>query len=106
MRTLCFNVIAQKLACDPACDFSALVSNSRKYLRAKFRFSADWKGCKKVAIFTGTGDGVPVPLAGDTCEIPPEALTGNIVQVTVVGQRADGYRIPTNTIEFKQTTGR
>lgn len=55
MRTLCFIVDGQKLACDPVCDFSGLVSNSRGYLLAKFRFSADWKGCKKVALFTGTG---------------------------------------------------
>ena len=106
MRALCFTVDGQKLARDPACDFSGIVSNSRKYLRAKFRFSPDWKGCKKAAIFTGTGDGVPVPVIGDACEIPPEALTGKYVQVAVVGQRADGYRIPTNTIEFKQITGR
>ena len=106
MRTLCFIVDGQKLACDPACDFSGLVSNSRGYLRAKFRFSADWKGCKKAAIFTGTGRPEYVPLSGDACEIPAAALTANNVQVAVVGQRADGYRIPTNTIEFKQTTGR
>lgn len=104
MRTLCFTVSGQKLACDPACDFSNIVSNSRGYLRAKFYFSADWRGCKKVAIFAGADNTVPVPLAGDVCEIPAEVLTGRIVQVAVVGQSGT-CRIPTNTVEFKQTTG-
>lgn len=106
MRVLSFTVTGQKLAADPLCDFSGLVSNSRGYLRARFRFSADWTGCKKVAIFTGSGEGRPVPLVNNECEIHPDALTGNTVQVCVVGLRADGYRIPTNTIEFKQKTGR
>lgn len=106
MRVLSFTVTGQKLAADPVCDFSGLVSNSRGYLQARFRFSADWAGCKKAAIFTGIGKGVPVPLVNNTCVIPAEALTGRSVQVCVVGLRADGYRIPTNTIEFKQITGR
>lgn len=105
MRVLSFTVTGQKLERDPACDFAGIVSNTRGYLRAKFRFSADWKGCKKVAIFTGIGKEVPTPLAGDMCEIPPEALTGNLVQVAVVGQRGT-VRITTNTLEFKQSTGR
>lgn len=105
MRVLCFTVSGQKLAQDPACDFSGIVSNSRGYLRAKFRFSPDWAGCKKVAIFTGCSDARPVPLVGDSCEIPAEALTGSAVQVCVVGQR-EKRRIPTNTIEFKQQPGR
>ena len=106
MRVLSFTVTGQKLTADPVCDFSGIVSNSRGYLYARFRFSSDWAGCKKAAIFTGHGEGHPVPLVNNMCEIPPEALTGNLVQVCVVGLRADGYRIPTNTIEFKQKTGR
>jgi len=105
MRTLLFVVSGQKLTCDPACDFSGIVSNSRGYLRAKFRSSADWNGCKKAAIFAGTGAPIPVPIIGDSCDIPAEALTGNVVQVAVVGQ-SKTLRIPTNTLEFKQTTGR
>lgn len=106
MRVLSFTVTGQKLTADPVCDFSGIVSNSRGYLYARFRFSSDWTGCKKAAIFTGNGGPYPVPLVNNMCEIPPEALTGNLVQVSVVGQRKDGYRIPTNTIEFKQKTGR
>ena len=105
MRTLSFIVAGQKLERDPACDFSGIVSNSQGYLYAKFRFSPDWKLCKKVAIFTGTGKECFAPLKGDLCEIPAQALTGNTVQVCVVGQR-DNIRIPTNVLEFKQHTGR
>lgn len=105
MRVLCFNVTGQKIECAPDCDFSGIVSNSQGYLHAKFRFSAEWKGCKKVAVFTGAGEPCPVPILGETCEIPAAALTGRTVQVYVEGRRA-GYRIPTNTLEFKQRTGR
>ena len=105
MRNLCFIVAGQKLATDPACDFSGIASNSRGYLRAKFRFSADWKGFKKVAVFTGTGEDIPVALDGDACEIPAGALTGRTVAVALVGQRGP-VRITTNTMEFKQITGR
>lgn len=105
MRVLSFTVSGQRLAMDPTCDFSGIVSNSRGYLRAKFRFCSEWTGCKKVAVFTGTGAPVPVPLIDNACDIPAEALTGSAVQVFVVGQR-EGKRIPTNTIEFKQKAGR
>lgn len=105
MRTLVFNVDRQRLSCDPACDFAGIVSNSRGYLRARFRFSADWKGCKKVAIFTGPDAEATQPMSGDCCDIPDCVLTGNLVQVAVVGQNGK-LRISTNTTEFKQKTGR
>lgn len=105
MRTLQFDVEGQRLRQDPACDFSDIVSNSRGYLRARFQFSADWTGCKKVAIFTGESCEEMRPLVGDCCDIPDCVLTGTTVQVSVVGQRG-GLRIPTNTIEFRQKTGR
>lgn len=106
MRTLCFTVEGQRLRPDPACDFGGIVSNSRGYLQARFRFSADWKGCKKAAIFTGEDGEEAVPILGDSCMIPDIALTGPVVQVSVVGQKSNGTRIPTNTSEFKQKTGR
>lgn len=104
MRTLSFIVDGQRLKCAPGCDFTGIVSNSRGYLRACFRFSADWKGCKKVAVFTGPNGEEPKPLAGDCCDIPDSVLTGSVVQIAVVGQRG-AIRIPTNTVEFKQITG-
>lgn len=105
MRTLSFIVEGQRLKPDPACDFNGVVSNSRGYLRAKFRFSADWKGCKKVAVFIGETGEEAVALTGDCCNIPGRVLTGTVVQVAVVGQR-ETVRIPTNTTEFRQKTGR
>lgn len=107
MRTLQFIVEGQRLKPDPASDFGGIVSNSRGYLRARFRFSADWAGCKKAAIFTGPDGEEAVALDGSgCCMIPDIALTGTVVQVSVVGQKSNGTRIPTNTTEFKQKTGR
>ncbi len=105
MRTLCFIVEGQRLKPDPACDFGGIVSHSRGYLRARFRFSADWKGCKKAAVFTGESGEEAVLILGDCCMIPDAVLTGTTVLVSVVGQR-DGLRIPTNVTEFNQKTGR
>lgn len=105
MRTLCFIVDGQRLKPDPACDFGGIVSNIQGYLRARFRFSADWKGCKKAAIFTGKDDEEAVAITGDCCMIPDSVLTGTVVQVSLVGQRG-AVRIPTNTTEFIQKTGR
>lgn len=107
MRFLRFIVDGQRLAKDPACDFTGIVAGTRGYLHASFWFSAEWAGCKKIAVFTGCGQSVPVPVYGSRCEIPAEALTGSAVQVSVVGQRdRDGLRITTNTIEIKQTVSR
>ena len=105
MRTLSFVISGQKIERDPKCDFSGVVSNSRGYLAAKFRFSEDWMGCKKVAIFSCCGKDYPTPLVDNTCEIPAEALVSNSVQVALVGQRGT-YRITTNTVSFHQSVGR
>ena len=105
MRILDFIVSQQRIECDPACDFAGIASGSRGYLYARFRFSADWKGCKKVAVFSYRGEDSPTPLKNDLCLIPAEALVGNTVRVSVVGQRGE-CRITTNKVSFQQTTGR
>lgn len=105
MRVLDFIASGQSLTRDPACDFSGVVSNTRGYLFARFQFSDDWKGCKKVAVFSCCGNDFPAPVVNNMCEIPADALTTNAVLVTVVGQR-DRYRITTNTIGFQQSVGR
>lgn len=97
MKVLDFNVVEQTITRDPLCDFSGLVAGSRGYIRARFHFSADWAGCKKVAIFSDR----PVPLTNNTCEIPAEALTGATVRVRVVGRRP-GFEISTGTVAFPQ----
>ena len=104
MRILDFIVSKQKLECDPRCDFSGIASGTRGYLHARFRFSADWKGCKRVAVFSCRGKEIPIPIVYGMCEIPADALVGNTVSVRVIGQRND-YRITTNSMSFQQTTG-
>lgn len=104
MRVLDFIVSRQSIECDPSCDFTGIASGSRGYLHARFRFSVGWTGCKRVAVFSCRGKETIVPLVNNFCEIPAEALVGNTVQVSVVGQRA-GYRITTNTTSFQQVSG-
>lgn len=104
MRILYFIVSKQKIECDPHCDFSEIASGTRGYLYARFRFSADWKDCKKVAVFSCRGVDTPVPIVGGMCEIPSDALLGNTVTVQIVGQKF-GYRITTGSVSFQQMTG-
>ena len=102
MRVLEFIVSGQTLTRDPLCDFSGIAAGSTGYLFARFRFSKDWAGCKKVAVFTCNGEEHPVGLKDNMCEIPAAALTGRAVRVYVVGRR-DGCSIPTNVAAFPQT---
>lgn len=104
MRILDFVVSKQKLEKDPRCDFSGVASGTRGYLYARFRFSDDWNGCKKVAVFSCRGNDEPVAVVNGMCEIPAAALVGNTVKVRVVGQKSD-YRITTNEVSFVQATG-
>lgn len=104
MRILDFIVSKQKLELDPRCDFSGIASGTRGYLHARFRFSADWKGCKRVAVFSCRGIDEPVAIVNGMCEIPAKALIGSTVSVWVVGQ-TDDYRITSNKVSFQQTTG-
>lgn len=102
MRVLDFIVTGQTLRRDPACDFSGITAGSSGYLQARFRFSADWAGYKKAAVFTASGVEYPVGLRDGMCEIPAEALAGRVVRVMVVGRR--GFSdLPTNEIAFSQT---
>lgn len=105
MRILDFVVSKQKIECDPVCDFTGIAPGSRGYLYARFRFSADWNGCKKAVVFSCRGKDECVPLKNGMCEIPPEALVGSTVGVRVVGEQG-GCRITTNKVSFQQTTGR
>lgn len=105
MRVLDFIVSGQTVKPDPLCDFTGIVAGSSGYLQARFRFSSDWAGCKRVAVFSCEGREYPTPLVNNACEIPAEALTGSAVRVYVVGQRGT-YRIPTNTTAFPQTVRR
>ena len=105
MRVLDFIVSGQALKKDPLCDFTGIAAGSRGYLYARFRFSKEWAGCKKAAVFTCNGKDYPVGLKDNMCEIPADALTGSAVQVYVVGQRGE-YRITTEKTAFAQTVRR
>ena len=101
MRVLDFKVYRQTIECDPNCDFTGIAPGTRGYLSARFRFSTEWRGCKRVAIFTCRGKEYPTPIINGACVIPFEALLGNTVEVAVIGQ-CDSYRITTNKTSFKQ----
>lgn len=101
MRVLKFIVNGQNIECDPECDFSNIASGSRGYLYAQFQFSEEWRGCKILARFHCRGKEYPVPLLKPLCRIPDDALIGNRVGVSLVGQHKD-YRIPTNKVYFMQ----
>lgn len=106
MRTLDFIVSGQVLTRDPLCDFGGIAANSQGYLQARFRFSKEWAGCKKVAVFFHKGQEYPVGLVNNMCMIPWEALVDvRAVQVYVIGRR-DGYQITTNMTAFPQTVRR
>lgn len=105
MRVLDFIVSQQKIECNPRCDFTGIASGSKGYLYARFRFSNDWLGCKKVVIFSCRGKNYPIPLTSTICEIPAEALIGSTVGVSLVGQRGT-TRITTNKVIFQQSSGR
>lgn len=104
MRILDFIVSKQKLKRDPQCDFAGIAAGSRGYLYARFRFSDDWAGCRKVAVFSCNGEEYPVAIIRGMCMIPSEALVGNAVFVRVVGQR-DDYRITSCSAVFQQLPG-
>ncbi len=105
MRILVFNVTGQKLQPDKNCDFTGIVAGSKGYLSARFNFSKDWIGCKKVAVFIGANGECPVGLINNTCEIPAEALTSGAVRVYVIGRRP-GFEISTDRTMFTQNTYR
>ena len=104
MRILDFIISKQNIECDPRCDFSGIASGTRGYLLARFQFSADWKGCKKVAVFSCRGNEFPTAIINGMCLIPSEALIGSEVSVRVVGKR-ENYRITTGATSFAQTEG-
>lgn len=105
MRILDFIVDRQTLTRDPLCNFDGIAAESKGYLQARFRFSKEWAGCKKVAVFTYKGQDYPVGLVNNMCEIDPDALTGRLVQVRVIGRRP-GFEITSTVAAFQQIVRR
>lgn len=102
-RILKFDVDKQRLTKKRNCDFSNIVAGSVGYLKAKFYFSqSEWKDCIKAASFwIGDEEHAVILDKSNTCEIPPEALTGDRFYVSVTGVRQD-YKIATNKTKVKQ----
>ena len=105
MRVLEFIVKGQKLTKNPLCDFENLVSGTKGYLKAQFTFSEEWSDCILIARFFRGDEEHAVQIINNTCEIPPEALTGMTFRVSVLGQRND-YQIRTNQVVVRQEVSR
>ena len=103
MRKLMFNVEKQCVTKQKDCDFSGIVAGSVGYLHAKFCFSEEWNQCvTKIARFWNSGNEHSVILdANNECEIPPEALTNRVFEVSVMGV-APSIRIDTNKTKVRQ----
>lgn len=102
-RILEFDVNKQRLIKKRSCDFSNIVAGSVGYLKAKFYFSQnEWAGCKKAASFwINEQEYARILDENDSCDIPPEVLTGYKFSVSVTGVRSD-YKILTNKIKVRQ----
>lgn len=87
MRTLSFVVDKQNLSKHG--DFDGLVAGTKGYLHAWFRFSNDWAGSKRVAVFTCDKGTYPMLITGGTCVIPDEVTACSTFKVHVVGRRGD-----------------
>ena len=101
MRTLSFNVKGQAIRLDPSCNFRGLVAGSNGYLNAKFNLDSSWDGCRIAASFWNGKDEYAVLLENSECKIPTEALSGNMVGVSLTGKKND-YQIKTNKVYFRQ----
>lgn len=72
-----------------------VVADSRNYLIAQFRFSEQWDGLLKTAVFhRADGEVYHVILADDRCVIPPEVIIPNRFLVSVFG----GDRLTADTV--------
>ena len=103
MRELRFNVEKQRITKQKDCDFSGIVAGSVGYLSAKFDFSEEWNQCDtKIARFWNSGSEHSVILNADNeCEIPAEALTTRIFEISVMGVKSS-FRIETNKTRVRQ----
>lgn len=101
MRTLDFVVNEQVLTKDSSCDFSNIVSGTKGYLEARFKFNRLWDGFGKVAVFVNLLEEYPTVIKNGRCTIPAEALTGNKFAVYVVGKRGK-EKLTSTSVEVLQ----
>lgn len=107
MRVLDFVVDRQKISADPKCDFTGLTPGTKGYIYARFKFSDEWRGCKKVAQFSSGGiEYTPQVLDGSSkCLIPSEVLERYKFDIRLYGGRGDNYLITTDTVTVTQKGG-
>ena len=69
-----------------------LLTSGSAGIAVQFRFSADWDGLSKIAVFKGSGVSVDVVLTDTTCVIPAEALaeSGLPLHIGVYGTDGTG----------------
>lgn len=108
LRTLVFNVKEQSIYPNSPSDIGGLVAGTSGYIRAKFLFSDDWKGCIKVVGFKSLDGKEFDPQSLDrenSCFIPSEALEYHEFEIQVFGRHRD-YTITTRPIKIKQFGGK
>ena len=109
MRTLVFKVEGQRIYPNSLSEISGLVAGTSGYIRAKFLFSDDWKGCAKVVAFNSIDGSEFEPRRLDeenSCLIPSEALKYHEFDIKVLGKGKGDYTITTRPIRIKQYGGR
>lgn len=75
-----------------------ILTAGRSGLLCRVRFGADWEGLEKIAVFSGSGRTVDVPVSGEELRVPAECLreAGSALQIGFYGSSPDGSAaIPT-----------
>lgn len=104
MRVLEFQVDKQRLLKDKNCDFSRIVSGSVGYLKARFKFSSEWDGCKKAASFWVNNTEIDAALLdlNNECYIPASVTGEKKFKISITGTRPDGYSITASKFTITQ----
>jgi hypothetical protein len=109
MRVLVFKVDGQTIYPNSLSELHGLVAGTSGYIKAKFLFSDDWKGCAKVVAFNSVEGKEFEPKALDaenSCYISEEALEYHEFEMKVLGKGIGGYTITTRPIRIKQFGGK
>ena len=103
-RVLSFVVEGQNIKKDEFCDFTGLVSGTKGYYTAKFRFDKTWDDYKKIVVFRNREVTKYVPLTELACDIPDEIVDAMTFYVSVIGILGD-VSLPTTEVFVKQKRG-
>ncbi len=80
---------------DAAAQATEPITSGSVGLAVSFRFSEDWTGLAKAALFKGSGTAVDVALTGSECAVPHEVLqlAGGHLKIGVYGTGNQGQRV-------------